>query len=208
MKNQKNDIVYSVHFYFGIKIIAIFSSLIILISCFGQPTYSQNLQDPYDPATPSKDILDNLCEVKAVGLKKVHKTHVDEEDQYYLNDKRFTGWACDTDETNNHKFRYTKYISGSLKRQIGYYVGGQLDHDFHIQDGKSMGKERMWMDDGHLYIDHSYSSPGVMHGLQRRWHQNHVLARKAFFDNGKLIYEELFDQDGNSISLKGQKPVQ
>ena len=148
------------------------------------------------PYTPSLDSLLNWCSLDA---SKLHRSGPDGSQQliiYTLESEPFTGWACTTDHGDSHKYRFTEYEHGQLIWQLGYFANGQLDHDFRMKDGSSIGSERMWRENGDPYIDHFYSAPGIMHGIQLRWYADSVLAREAVFDHGILISEKLFDKQG------------
>lgn len=159
------------------------------------------------PKSPSRDSLESLCTVDMGELKRKFKMlNAKSHTRYYLNDELFTGWACLTDPENEHKYRYAQYDSGQLIRQIGYYANGQIDHEFSMKGERRIGRERMWMIDGHLSLDQYYSAPGEMHGYQKGWHSNHVLAREALFDSGTFIYKKSFDENGTLIQLIGEVP--
>ncbi len=75
-----------------------------------------------------------------------------------------------------------------------------------MKDGKSLGSERMWKQDGTPYISHFYSEPGVVHGIQERYFSNGILARNAKYNNGTLIYEIFYNRIGDIVSQKGEIP--
>lgn len=169
---------------------------------------STHSEDPRKPLTPSRDSLEQLCQVELEWLHRVQKQEPEGMDLYYLADSLYSGWACHYNPDHDHQFRYAQYIQGQLVWQIGYYANGVLDHDFRIHHGKSSGSERMWMADGSPYIDYYYSPVGVKHDYHRRWHSNHQLAREALYYHGVLIYEHVFDPEGNLIEETGKKVPQ
>ena len=180
--------------------------MMVVLACTGcpaQPETSVPTAMNRNPSTPPQDSLDQICSIAYDSLQRIPKSHPDSSDLYLLRKARFSGWACHIFSDTEHKFRYTQYDGGVLIWQIGYYANGQLDHDFRMRQGKSMGSERMWRGDGHPYIDYYYSAPGVPHGIHRRWHTNNMLAREALFEHGLLIYEHLYDQNGKLLESKG-----
>ncbi|MDX1409326.1 MAG: hypothetical protein R3330_14365, partial [Saprospiraceae bacterium] len=128
------------------------------------------------------------------------------QDLYLDDDKLYSGWACRVFPGNDHRYRYIQLHNGEIIWQIGYYANGQRDHDFRLRDGRSIGHERMWMADGKPYILYYYSEPGKMHGLQRRWHDNGVLAWEAWYEHGHEISARHFDRNGNLTNSGGGAP--
>ena len=189
--------------------------LLLAYGCSAQIEYSEsyldNLKKQIDyksknPKIPSLDSLRSWSNTLAQHLEKKTKNDENPWDEYSLNNQKFSGWAFEEFPETNHKFRFTLYIDGQMVRQIGYYDQGQIDHDFNMKDGQSLGSEKMWKEDGHLYIDHFYSEPGKMHGLQLRYHDNHKIARKALFEDGNRIFEIKYDRMGNILETIGKIP--
>lgn len=99
--------------------------------------------DGCDCATPVQDSLISWCETNYVDLK-IKEDDINEQKIYYKNIRPFSGWACSNDPESNHQYLYFQFKNGELKRKIGYFSNGNIDHDFSVLDGKSMGCERMW----------------------------------------------------------------
>ncbi len=146
--------------------------------------------------TPQKDSLDRWCSNEIVDIVRKLKDSLNGCDLYYLKGSLYTGWACEVIPDNVHKYRYEQFENGKMIRRIAYYDNGQLDADFRMKNCKNFGPSRMWMRDGKMYIDNYYISPGIMHGFQKRWYDNGVLAKESNFDAGKLIYEKAYDRNG------------
>jgi antitoxin component YwqK of YwqJK toxin-antitoxin module len=91
-------------------------------------------------------------------------------------------------------------------RKIGYYSNGNLDHDFRSEDGKSIGCERMWRENGDPYVEAYYSAPGIKDGYQRTWQADSILVMEALCEDGEIIYQINYDIDGNITNQKGNKP--
>ncbi|MDX1478867.1 MAG: hypothetical protein R3301_14235 [Saprospiraceae bacterium] len=155
------------------------------------------------PHIPPQDSLATICEIPLQTLTRKIAAGPAQQDLYLDDDKLFTGWACQVFPDSEHRYRYVQVVKGEITRQIGYYTNGQLDHDFHLSDGKSIGYERMWMADGHPYIRYYYSAPGVMHGLQRRWHTNGKIAWEAHYDHGRELSSRQYDRAGRLLAPRG-----
>ena len=181
--------------------------LLVLATSFLFACSEKERQIDRSPHTPPLDSLLSICTQDLKELDRIVRTSADGSDTYLIDRKTpFTGWACQDDHPNSHRYRFAYITDGKLQWQIGYYAGGQLDHDFRLKDGRSMGSERMWKENGQPYIDQYYSSPGKMHGIQRRWHNRNILAREALFEHGTMIYEKLYDKGGRLIETKGDVP--
>ena len=163
---------------------------------WGQPEYRK-------PITPTQDSLEKWCSVDENKLVRVHKGDSLPFHKYYLNNKLYTGWACEVRINNHHKYHYSQYENGEMVGRVGYYANGQVDMDFLSRNGNNVGSARMWNTDGSLYIDTFFTEDGKLDGLQWRWYKNGVVARKALFDKGELIYELLYDSNGNLTEKKG-----
>lgn len=155
-------------------------------------------------STPALDSLQQMCLTPFEKLQQLPDTSGVA--LYIWQGRPFTGWSCQTFAENAHRYRFTSFNNGAMNRQIAYYANGTHDADIGIKNGKSFGHELMWYADGTPYVSFYYAAPGVMHGLQQRWHSNKVIAYKAVFDMGKLIYAIDYDKDGNVISEKGRLP--
>lgn len=125
---------------------------------------------------------------------------------YTLKNQPYSGWALQLFENNEHKYRYMKFEQGLTVWQIGYYDNGDLDLDFHLKDGVNCGSQRMWRKHGAKYIDTYMAEGGKQEGIQLRWHANNILAREAMFDNGKAVYEVLFNTQGAVTKTSGKVP--
>lgn len=194
------------------KYIAILVSTYILMSVLACGQYSNTVPDqvPYgkSPLTPTQEALEAKEPMDAQVLTE--SRFFDDEgratSRFYLNDAPYSGWSYQEFTETDHRHRYTRYEEGWRVWQIGFYDNGQLDHDFHMMKGRTLGSERMWRRDGKPYIDYYYSEVGAMDGFQRRWHVNDILAREGLYEEGKLIYELLFDYDGEITDSKGSPP--
>ncbi len=177
-----------------------------LASC-GQPgTVSHAIAaDIRNPFTPAQDSLRLLCGDNPLPLVKERKNDTTPYDLYYLDQKLFEGWAYEVFPDNHHRYRYSRYESGQRVRQITYFASGLLASDFHQEYGEP-GSARMWHRDGTPYINTYHNKNHDPDGLQWRWFKNGAVARKALFDNGKLIYELLYNMDGSLSSQKGKVP--
>ncbi len=189
--------------------IYLFLFVLYLAGCNAQ-TEAVPSKVPYhrDPETPSMEALELLDKIDASLLVK-QQTSIGEGrrmDYYYLDGVPYTGWSYQAFKDTDHKYRYIKYEMGQPVWQIGYFENGQLDHDFHMKDGKSLGSERMWRGDGSPYINYFYSAPGAMDGLQRRWHPDSLLARYGFYEDGEMIYEIFYDKNGVITETQGNVP--
>ena len=178
--------------------------------CSGQNKNSieQELKSIRSPYTPTPDSLNKFNPVNVSNLVKYQKNKSSEMDLYFMNDKQYTGWSYEVFPDSDHRYRYAEYKSGVLKWQITFFQNGKLSSDFHMNEktGKNLGSERMWHSDGSPYIDTYFSENGVEDGLQWRWHKNNELARKAFYKNGEMVFEQLFDINGKLIKQTGFIP--
>lgn len=160
------------------------------------------------PATPAKEALDQI----ATFLFDSLTVTMDKSDKmksiriYSDENGLYNGWAVKVFSDTEHKYRYTKFEEGLSIWQIGYFDNGDLGHDFHMKDGKNYGSQRMWRKGGGLYIDTYFLEGGVLHGPQLRWHGNGTLSRDALFDKGQMVYEILFDQQGQPTKKEGKLP--
>ncbi|MEM7103976.1 MAG: M14 family zinc carboxypeptidase [Bacteroidota bacterium] len=154
---------------------------------------------------PAQDSLETICKQDFLELEKLQKDRTTPYDRYMLNGKLFSGCSKQVFENNKQQYRYSFIQNGILQRQIGYYVNGQVDHDFNLVDGLPHGPERMWMSDGHLYIEHHYEN-GKQEGYQRRWHSNHVLAREGYYRDGVAAFDLFFDPEGELIEAESILP--
>lgn len=127
--------------------------------------------------------LDSISKVTYTELKRVRKNDTVTYDRYLLDGVPYTGYVRQIDLNSNHQYRYYIIEKGILRRQVGYYSNGQLDHDFQLELGQTNGHEKMWREDGSPYIE-QYLEHGIPPGLQRRWHAGNVLAREALFEKG------------------------
>lgn len=149
---------------------------------------------PYEPnpVTPLQEDLIKVSETNFDSLIVINGIT-------YQNKKVFSGWAYQIYKDNSHRYRYTKFNAGKKVWQIGYYESGNIDHDFHIYKDENMGSQRMWRDDGSLYIDNYFLEGGVLHGVQKRWYVDNRLAVESKYDKGILIYKREYDKSGNLI---------
>ena len=180
--------------------------VLFFLSCSGQ--IPEEVPYHRNPHTPSLSDLQAVSKVEASELvsqmlfdEKGHGINI-----FFKEDSLYSGWAYQLFPDTDHRYRFTLYQQGHSLWQIGYYDNGQIDHDFHQKNDKSMGSERMWNKDGSLYIDYFYSAPGKMDGIQQRWHGNGILAREAVYTKGEMVYEVLFDEEGNVVERKGEVP--
>lgn len=181
-----------------IAVAAFISSMV-----FGQMPPWEERQNPKPAPTPNITELEKLCTEELDAIERVKKEKPTGKNKYYLDGKLFTGWACSDDYDEEHQYRYSRFENGLLMRQIGYYSNGTLDHDFHMKEDKPFASQLMWRSDGNPYLEHYYSAPGVKDGYQRRWHANNKLAHEAKYEDGILIYENDFDENGQIVGLKG-----
>jgi hypothetical protein len=184
-----------------------FSMLFIAIACSSEPTN----EVPYgeNPETPTQQELEEKMPIVYDSLFVTDSTINDKGRVvrlHKINGKRFNGWAKQVFQDNDHRDRYTKIENGIVVWQIGYYANGQLDHDFHMKDGFNVGSQRMWRSNGDPYLDSYYLEGGVPDGIHKRWHADNILARMATFENGDLIYEVNYDQNGNVTRSTGKAP--
>ena len=180
----------------------ILSILLIYQSCVGQEDTSSTLH----PKTPSQEYLETLCEIDATELRRQVEPNAISTVEYFFGDQLYSGWACQVFTDTDHRYRFSRYENGVLVRQIGYFDNGNLGHDFSMQNGNSIGSERMWRRDGNPYVRNYYLAPGVKHDYQRRWEAGGHLVYEALFEKGKEIYAVSFDGDGNVISGRGDVP--
>ena len=159
--------------------------------------------------TPSQDSLKILAAIEDLALGFMLSTKTEEVYKGIrrtLNNKPYNGWTYTLDTKIVHSNVYYQYLEGVIIRKIDYYSNGILDHDFSNEDGKSIGCERMWRENGDPYVEAYYSAPGIKGGYQRTWHADNKLALEAFWSYGDLIYQIEYDIDGNITSQKGNKP--
>ncbi len=184
-------------------------TVLMMVACQGQSSLDSSGSGEWemDPSTPSQDSLDSWCTTELGHLTRLSVSGEASTDcaVYHLNGEPFTGWACEVLAENSHKFRYERFESGRRIWRIGYYDNGQIDADFRMRDCQNYGPSRMWLSDGGMYIDEFYSKPGIKHGIHRRWHGNGVLAREVKYQNGLLVYEKQFDQEGNLLDKTGNR---
>jgi len=159
-----------------------------------------------NPDIPKKEVLDALDLVRFDDLKEMQLLIGEGRAKrvYALKEEAFTGWVIKIFTNTNHKFRYTKFEKGEAVWQIGYFDNGDIGHDFHMKNGLNYGSQRMWRIGGDKYIDTYFLEGGVQHGQQFRWHADNILAREALFDQGKLVYEKLFDKKGKLVEEKDE----
>lgn len=158
--------------------------------------------------TPTQLDLDNLKPIKFKLLNET-KEELDSFNTvrvYHLEGEIYNGWALQIFEGSKHKYRYLKFEDGLISWQIGFYDTGELDHDFHMQDGMNYGSQRMWLRNGHFYIDTYFLEGEIQHGKQYRWYTNNKLAEESEFYQGKLIYRIKYNMDGNLVEHTGQVP--
>jgi hypothetical protein len=187
--------------------------LVLIICACTYPGWTQIKDiDPYTfwmsaPSTPAKIELDHSCDIDASEIVRENNKINGGVDMYYHKELPFSGWACSIDFSNNHMYRYSLYKDGRLTWQIGFWANGELDHDFRAKEGVSLGSQRMWMEDGWPYIENYYSNPDVKDGLWRRWYTNHQIAYQALFENGQLVYEVEWNEEGTITNTEGQVPA-
>ena len=179
-----------------LRVIVLVVACLITSTCDSQPVRSHQITSII-PGTLSRAQLEALCKVDLSEIERVKNTTPGEVNKFYFNGELYSGWACSNNMDDKHKYRYSEYIDGIMVRQIGYFDNGQVDHDFRMNKGRSVGQQRMWMRDGHLYVDNNYNEFGEMHGPQLRWYKNHQLARDGYYENGKMIYDIEYDQSGS-----------
>jgi hypothetical protein len=160
-----------------------------------------------NPETPSYEILSknitvefNSLSEEVTNLDKMRTTRV-----YSLNGERYSGWAYQEFFDSEHRHRFTLFYYGSAVWQIGYFQDLDLGHDFHMKDGYNYGSQKMWNNDGGLYIDTYFLEKEIQHGIQKRW-SGRQLVRDALFDKGSLIYDVSFDGQGNIMKIEGTLP--
>lgn len=189
-------------------LLPILAMMLALWSCTAQGTLDEK-EDFYksrNPATPSLDSLQALPGLPADSLVRNLERHPDGIDQYFYQDDLYTGWARQIYPDNSHRYRFTRYESGQLVWQIGYFENGVLDHDFRMKNGQSLGCERMWKEDGKPYVYNFFSAPGVFDGVQKRWYTNGQLAVESDYNNGLLVYKIEWDKEGKVILTEGSVP--
>lgn len=177
-------------------------------ACTAQPGLN-TMPVPYQakPPIPTMEALDDLdlTDQTALTIEETRDSLGIITRQYFLKDLPFSGWTKAVFLDTDHRYRYVRYESGFPVWQIGYYDNGEIDHDFHIKNGKNKGAQRMWNKGGQLYIDTYFEEGGIQHGKQYRWYGDGTLARDAEFSHGKLIYEILYDKTGKETTRKGEK---
>ena len=191
------------------KYLVILFFIFVNTTCSGQTDFVPE-QVPYhpNPEIPSQKALnavtatdfDDLTEKKEVVSSSKTIRY------YYQNEQLFSGWVLKIFSDTEHRFRYMKIDKGLIVWQIGFYDNGDLDFDFHHKDGHNVGSQRMWRKAVEPYIDTYFQEGGIQHGPQYRWHGKGVLARDALFENGQLVYEVLFDQQGEITQKTGDLP--
>lgn len=191
-------------------LILLIPCLIFIGSCKTKSSIQQedtsiNIETVY-PKSPQLDSLKIWCSISFTDLEITPKSESKNKDSFSYNNVAFEGWACQTFDDNAHRYRFYQIINGKVLRQVSYYVNGVLDSDFYMDWTQGHGTERMWMADGKPYIENYYSAPNTMHGLQRRWYSNNILAKEALYDKGVLIYLLEYNKQGELILSKGVPP--
>ncbi|MDG2296587.1 MAG: hypothetical protein P8L75_00180 [Gammaproteobacteria bacterium] len=80
----------------------------------------------------------------------------------------------------------------------GWYKNGQLKGEVNYKDGLSEGLMRGWNEKGQLVIEWNMKED-LPEGLCKSWYDNGKLSWKAKFENGELVNQECWDEDGNDL---------
>lgn len=169
-----------------------------------QPTVAQTEELPEsvpyhrNPEVPSQELLEANVTQNSEELEIKNEVNATGNGRtiYYKDGELFSGWIFMEFPGNEHCCRYILLEKGLPLWQIGYFDNGQLDHDFHLKNGKDIGHQRMWHRDGTPYIDHFKNEAGNMEGKQWRWHPNGQVWWEAEYVKGELFSEKHFDANG------------
>ncbi len=167
-----------------------------IVACSNTAYISQPVSCTFHPQTPPLDSLLDLCTIHIDSIHRIPRSSEQGGSDYYRNGVPYNGWACSIDSTNRHMYRISNIQKGKLVRQIGYFSNGQVDHDFKATNGLGIGSNRMWMEDGHIYVQYYYSSPGVKHDTSVRYYKNHQIALLEVYDSGRLLQKTEWDTSG------------
>jgi hypothetical protein len=189
-------------------------SLLVLLSCChtNKPNETAVIKNAevvvIHPASPSLDSLKKACLVSFTDLEISTKTADRNYDSFSFNQLAFSGWACQTFEGNAHKYKFNLNKNGKSIRKVAYFVNEKLDSDLYSDWSLGYSSERVWLADGNPYSENYFSTPGTMHGLQRKWFTTSVLAKETLYNHGVLVYEIAYNKKGEIIASKGKIPRQ
>ena len=190
------------------RAILVLQMIILLSACGLESRIASEVPYGESPTMPSQEVLDQLVSVPYQSLE-VREDRSNPQKRirtYYLDGELFSGWSKQIFLDSDHRYRYVKYENGIAVWQLGFYDNGNPDVDFHMKDAYNCGSQRMWLKEGSLYVDSYFLEGGIPHGKQMRWHFNGALARDALFNQGEVVYEVLFDQEGGITERKGEVP--
>jgi antitoxin component YwqK of YwqJK toxin-antitoxin module len=180
-------------------------SLLFLIACSTDPS-DKLLPVPYsvNPETPNQKLLDSLALRDISELQSELKTldNTFENQFYTLNKKPFTGWVKEDLSASQGVIRYLQIDSGWVNWQVGYFINGQLECDFHQINGKKHGNQRRWAKNGTPYTNNNLMH-GIQDGEQRRWYPNGQLEWFAKYNQGELLEQVYYSTKGKIQSFDG-----
>ena len=114
----------------------------------------------------------------------------------------FNGWVKLYYTFPTLGWRFQRFESGWLREQVGFYANGMPEQHFHrSEEGRNVGSQRMWFEDGRPYLDQFHDQEGQLHGWQRRWTTEGQWDWSAQYDHGIEL-----DAKGRPVPGSKQNP--
>jgi len=114
----------------------------------------------------------------------------------------FNGWVKLYYTFPTQGWRFQRFESGWLREQVGFYANGMPEQHFHRSaEGRNVGSQRMWFEDGSPYLDQYHDEEGQLHGWQRRWTTEGQWDWSAQYDHGIEL-----DAQGRPVPGSKQAP--
>ena len=101
----------------------------------------------------------------------------------------------------NGAIEYSGYYQNGLRVGVheGWHDNGILSNRSVYSDGNEDGLWEAWDGEGRLFVRCNFQD-GIHHGLYERWHGNGKKMESIIYDNGIIISEQHWDEDGNLIN--------
>ena len=81
---------------------------------------------------------------------------------------------------------------------VKFCRNGKVTSFTTFKDGLVNGLTRWWWNNGNIQYE-AFEIDGLLDGICREWYENGQLANSANYENGIIVSEECWDEDGNKI---------
>lgn len=97
----------------------------------------------------------------------------------------FNGWVKLYVTQPTQAWRFQRFESGWLKEQVGFHANGIPEQHLHRSaEGKHVGSQRLWFENGLAKTDQFHDEQGRLHGWQRQWKPDGQLDWNIRFEHG------------------------